>query len=99
MAIHIHVIFLKLAQYNEYLICTVDTDDLEWGAISDLSLISDLSQKFKHDLWRVKSELQLSQKQQLTPGALMIYICFKVIESALGQSQRMRWINVDVKYG
>ena len=37
-----------------------------WGAVSDLSLISDLSQKFKHDLWRVKSELNLSQKQHLT---------------------------------
>ena len=33
------------------------------GAVSDLSLISDLGQKFKHDLWRVKSELKLSQKQ------------------------------------
>ena len=31
-------------------------------------MISDLSQKFKHDLWRVKSELKLSQKQHLTPG-------------------------------
>ena len=41
---------------------------LGWGAVSDLSLISDLSQKFKHDLWRVKSELNLSQKQHLTPG-------------------------------
>ena len=41
--------------------------DLGWGAVSDLSLISDLSQKFKHDLWRVKSELKLSQKQHLTP--------------------------------
>ena len=39
-----------------------------WGAVSDLSLISDLSQKFKYDLWRVKSELKLSQKQHLTPG-------------------------------
>ena len=38
-----------------------------WGAVSDLSLISDLSEKFKHDLWRVKSELKLSQKQHLTP--------------------------------
>ena len=42
--------------------------DQGWGAVSDLSLISDLSQKFKHDLWRVKSELKLSQKQHLTPG-------------------------------
>ena len=41
--------------------------ELGWGAVSDLSLISDLSQKFKHDLWRVKSELKLSQKQHLTP--------------------------------
>ena len=40
-----------------------------WGAVSDLSMISDLSQKFKHDLWRVKSELKLSQKQHLTPGS------------------------------
>ena len=31
---------------------------LEWGAVSDLSLISDLNQKFKHDLLRVKSELK-----------------------------------------
>ena len=43
--------------------------DQGWGAVSDLSLISDLSQKFKHDLWRVKSKLKLSQKQHLTPGA------------------------------
>ena len=42
--------------------------DLGWGAVSNLSQISDLSQKFKHDLWRVKSELKLSQKQHLTPG-------------------------------
>ena len=28
-----------------------------------------LSQEFKHDLWRLKSNLQLSQKQHLTPGA------------------------------
>ena len=42
-----------------------------WGAVSDLSLISDLSQKFKHDLLRVKSELNLSQKQHLTPGESM----------------------------
>ena len=41
--------------------------NLGWGAVSDLSLISDLSQKFKHDLLRVKSELKLSQKQHLTP--------------------------------
>ena len=40
---------------------------IRWGAVSDLSLISDLSQKFKHDLRRVKSELKLSQKQHLTP--------------------------------
>ena len=42
-----------------------------WGAVSDLSLISDLSQKFIQDWWRVKSELKLSQKlsqkQNLTP--------------------------------
>ena len=38
-----------------------------WGAVSNLSEISDLSQKFKHNLWRVKSELKLSQKQHLTP--------------------------------
>ena len=43
-------------------------DDLGWGAVFDLSLISDLSQKFKHDLWRVKSELKLSRIQHLTPG-------------------------------
>ena len=42
--------------------------DQGWGAVSDLSLISDLSQKFKHDLWRAKSKLKLSQKQHLTPG-------------------------------
>ena len=41
-----------------------------WGAVSDLSLISDLSQKFKHDLLWVKSELNLSQKQHLTPDVL-----------------------------
>ena len=45
-----------------------------WGAVSDLSLISDLSQKFKHDLWRVKSELNLSQKQHLTPDAGLLKI-------------------------
>ena len=43
-----------------------------WGAVSDLSLISDLSQKFKHDLWRVKSKLKLSQKQHLTPGLAVV---------------------------
>ena len=37
------------------------------GAVSDFSLISDLSKKFKHDLWRVKPALKLSQKQHLTP--------------------------------
>ena len=47
--------------------------DPEWGAVSDLSLISDLSQKFKHDLWRVMSELDLSQKQHLTPGDLVLW--------------------------
>ena len=49
-----------------------DSDLIIWGAVSDLSLISDLSQKFKHDLWRVKSELNLSQKQHLTP--VLIYV-------------------------
>ena len=44
--------------------------DRGWGAVSDLSLISDLSQKFKHDLWRVKSKLKLSQKQHLTPDLI-----------------------------
>ena len=44
--------------------------DLGWGAVSDLSLILDLSQKFKHGLWRLKSKLKLSQKQHLTPGPL-----------------------------
>ena len=44
--------------------------DQGWGAVSDLSLISDLSQKFKHDLWRPKSKLKLSQKQHLTPAVL-----------------------------
>ena len=44
-----------------------DQVDQGWGAVSDLSLISDLSQKFKHDLWRLKSKLKLSQKQHLTP--------------------------------
>ena len=39
-----------------------------WGAVSDLSLISDLTQKFKHNLWRVKSELKLSRKQHLIQG-------------------------------
>ena len=43
--------------------------DLGSGAVSDLSVISDLSQKFKHDLWRFMSELKLSQKQHLTPAA------------------------------
>ena len=38
-----------------------------WGAVSDLSLIFDLSQKFKHVLCGVKSKLKLSQKQHLTP--------------------------------
>ena len=41
-----------------------------WGAVSDFSLISVLSQKFKHDLWRVKSVVKLSQKQHLTPAGL-----------------------------
>ena len=56
--------------------------DQGWGAVSDLSLISDLSQKFKHDLWRVKSELKLSQKQHLTPAPDQLqipewrFICF-----------------------
>ena len=44
---------------------------LGWGAVSDLSLILDLSQKFKHGLWRLKSKLKLSQKQHLTPGVLI----------------------------
>ena len=39
-------------------------DYLGWGAVSDLSLIADLSQEYKHDLWRLKSELKLSQIQQ-----------------------------------
>ena len=48
--------------------------DQGWGAVSDLSLISDLSQKFKHDLWRVKSKVKLSQKQHLTPDdSLLIH--------------------------
>ena len=42
-----------------------------WGAVSDLSLILDLSQKFKHGLWRLKSKLKLSQKQHLTPVPLL----------------------------
>ena len=44
---------------------------LGWGAVSDLSVISDLSQKFKHALWRVKSELKLSQKQHLTSQGVL----------------------------
>ena len=47
-------------------------NDLRRGAVSDLSLISDLSQKFKHDLWRIKSELKLSQKQHLTPAEVNV---------------------------
>ena len=43
------------------------TDQPGWGAVSDLSLILDLSKKFKHGLWRLKSKLKLSQKQHLTP--------------------------------
>ena len=57
-------ILLKHADANTMLISFRDQG---WGAVSDLSLISDLSQKFKYDLWRVKSELKLSQKQHLTP--------------------------------
>ena len=38
--------------------------------VSDLSLISDLSKKFKHHLLRVKSELKLSGKQHPTPDVL-----------------------------
>ena len=53
-------------------IWNLNYQDQGWGAVSDLSLISDLSQKFKHDLWRVKSELKLSQKQHLTPDAFSI---------------------------
>ena len=49
--------FIELTEYVTWL-----------GAVSDLSLISDLSQKFKHDLWRLKSKLKLSQKQHFTPG-------------------------------
>ena len=38
-----------------------------WDAVSDLCLIFFyLSQKFKHDLWRLKWILKLSQKQHLT---------------------------------
>ena len=29
--------------------------------------------QFKHDLWRVKSELKLSQKQHLTPVQSLIH--------------------------
>ena len=47
--------------------------DQGWGDVSDLSLISDLSQKFRHDLWRLKSELKLSQKQHLTP---VVFLCW-----------------------
>ena len=46
------------------------------GAISDLNLISDLNQKFKHDLWRVKSELKLSQKS--TSPQVNVYLAQRV---------------------
>ena len=52
---------------------------LGWGAVSDLSLISDLSQKFKHDLWIAKSDLKLSQKQHLTSA------CFQLMILMLGK--------------
>ena len=56
--------------------------DLGWGAVSDLSQISDLSQKFKHDLWRVKPDLKLSQKQHLTPD--LADIRYVIISSESG---------------
>ena len=44
--------------------------DQGWGAVSHLSLFFFyLSQKFKHDLWRLMTILKLSQKQHLDPGA------------------------------
>ena len=46
---------------------------LGWGAVSDLSLILDLSQKFKHGLWRLKSKLKLSQKKHLTRGVELLH--------------------------
>ena len=52
--------------------------DQGWGAVSDLSLILDLSQKFKHGLLRLKSKLKLNQKQHLTPdGRVKIDHCQK----------------------
>ena len=62
----IFYVFLK-PTLNKYAIYKHDKH-LGWGAVSDLSLILDLSQKFKHGLWRLKSKLKLSQKQHLTPG-------------------------------
>ena len=62
---------------------------LGWGAVSDLSLISDLSQKFKHDLWRVKSELKLSQKQHFTPRLYML--TFWLTETEWGINASVNW--------
>ena len=50
-----------------------------WGAVSDLSLIFYLSQKFIHDLWRFKSKLKLSRNQHLTPDH--IYISRRSLET------------------
>ena len=38
-----------------------------------VALILDLSQKFKHGLWRLKSKLKLSQKQHLTRGVELLH--------------------------
>ena len=57
------IIFLLTTKFRNLL-----KPQLVWGAVSDLSLISGLSEKFKHDLWRLKSKLNFSQKQHLTPG-------------------------------
>ena len=56
--------------WTEYtcIVCLEQISNQGRGAVSDLSLISDLSQKFKHDLWRLKSKFKLSQKQHLTPA-------------------------------
>ena len=54
-----------------------------WSAVSDLSLISDLSQKIRQNLWRVKMEHKLSRKQHITPAAAILITVIPMLDKNL----------------
>ena len=51
---------------------------LWWGAAPHLSQILDLYHKFKFDLWRIHSDINLRQKQYTKPG-IQIYSTYHII--------------------